>query len=114
VAHYVITVDGPPEGNVERRLLVTSDDGLNRGVTIRLGGQSADSLGDSDAVWRAAIYYSVRELEFAARGEGWGAPVEGGPDFEVTASADELARFIGSPSASVALNDGAVVGEFGA
>ena len=93
--------------------MVTSDDGQQRAVSVRLSGQTADGLGDSDTVWRAAIYFAVREIEFGLRGENWSAPVEGGPDFEVTVSADELARFMGGPSANVALNDGAVVGEFG-
>jgi len=56
----------------------------------------------------------VREVEFAVRGDAWGVPVEDGPAIEIPVSGDELARFIGGLSASVPLNDGAVVGEFGA
>jgi len=113
VAHYVVTIDGAPEGD-QHRLLVTSDDGNHRSVSIRLAGQTADGLGESDTVWRAAIYYAARELEFAVRGDAWGVPVEDGPAIEIPVSGDELARFIGGLSASVPLNDGAVVGEFGA
>ena len=114
MAHYVVTIDGAPEGDAEPRLLVTNDDGHQRAVTVHLSGQGHDGLGDHDAVRRAAIYYAVRELEFAVRGEGWGVPVEDGPAFEITVTADELARFLGESSAGVPLDDGAAVGEFGA
>jgi hypothetical protein len=114
VAHYLVTIDGAPEGDADHRLLVTGDDGQQRAVTVRLGGQGHEGLGDRDAIRRAAVYYAVSQLEFAVQGEGWGVPVEDGPAFEVTVTADELARFVGGPSAGVPLDDGAVVGEFGA
>jgi hypothetical protein len=113
VTHYVVTIEGAPAGE-QHRLLVTNDDGHHRTVSVRLSDQTADGLGESDAVWRAAIYYAVRELEFAVRGDAWGVPVEDGPTIEIPVSGDELARFIGGRSANVPLNDGAVVGEFGA
>ena len=100
MAHYVITIDGPPRrlsdrDAMERRLLVTGDDGESRPVRVVLTG-GADAPTD-DAAWRAAVFAAVEEVEIAFHGEGWGVPVEDGPALEVTTTADSIARFVGEP-----------------
>ncbi len=116
--HYVVTIDGPPtrlpdrEG-AERRLLITSEAGEQRPVSVVLSGQGPATAKDDDAAWKAAIYFAIEEVELGLRGEGWAVPVEDGAPFEVHVSADSIARFVGEPSGDISLDQGAVVGEFG-
>ena len=98
---------------MERRLLVTGDDGGQRSVSVVLSGQDDSAVQDDDAAWRAAVYFAAEEVELAVRGEGWGVHLEGGSPLLVTATADSIARFVGEPSAGISLDDGSVVGEFG-
>jgi hypothetical protein len=122
MAHYVITIDGGPAVVPDRdaavqRLLITRDDGERRRVAVLLTGQSSrDALEDVSAedAWRAAVFYAARELEILFRGEGWGIEPEGGEPFVIEAPGLAIIRFVGAHSSSVSLNDGAVVGEFGA
>jgi hypothetical protein len=121
MAHHVITIDGPirlvPERDAsERRLRITRDDGEQRIVSVVLSGQSSDldlqGVNQADA-WRAAVFYAVGELEVSFMGDAWGVDPEEGAALVVEAPGPAIARFVGDASAGIALDDGAVVGEFG-